>query len=169
MDRPDEPDPGPRSTDGLDPIRALLGTWRGRGRGVLRGDHFDYLEEMTFEPGGGGADFAFIAFAQRAWDENSSETMHMERGMWRAHEDGAVDVTLAHPIGVTEIAEGTVDGGAIRLTSARLQIGSRGDPVATLRREYHVAGDELTYRIHLATPDVPLFEHLIGTLRRVSV
>ncbi len=123
---------------------------------------------MTFELGGGGDDFPFITYAERAWDPGSGETMHSERGMWRAHDDGAIDVTLAHPIGVTEIAEGTADGGAIRLASTRIQIAERGLPVAGLRREYDVDGERLAYRIHLATTEVPLFEHLVGSLGRVS-
>ncbi|MEX0755631.1 MAG: FABP family protein [Actinomycetota bacterium] len=156
------------ANDGLDPIRGLLGSWRGHGQVVFRGETFHYAEEMTFELGGGRADFPFVAFAQRAWDEDSGETMHMERGMWRVHEGGTVDVTLAHPIGVTEIAEGTVRGGAIRLTSVRIQVGERGLPVTSLRRDYDLDHEELRYHIQLATGDIPLFEHLVGTLRRAS-
>ncbi len=123
---------------------------------------------MTFELGGGGDDFPFITYAERAWDPGSGETMHSEHGMWRAHDDGAIDVTLAHPIGVTEIAEGTADGGAIRLASNDQEQRPGADAVLDLRREYDVDGDRLAYRIHLATTEVPLFEHLVGSLGRVS-
>lgn len=153
--------------DGLDPIEFLLGTWRGRGTGTWpTAGSFDYEEEAAFELGGGGADFPFLAYRERAWDPATDTTMHLERGCWRVHDGGLVDVTLAHPIGVTEIAQGSVDGPEITLTSIRIGVATRGLPVTGLRRRYRLDGDELVYEIDLSTGDVPLLRHLAGRLRR---
>jgi hypothetical protein len=150
--------------DGTD----LLGTWRGRGKGSWpTSDDFSYEEEMVFEPGHGGDDFEFLAYRERAWNAETGETIHAERGFWRFHEDGGVDVTLAHPIGVTEIAEGHVDAaGTITLVSERIGVGGKGLPVTGLRRVYRRDGDRLRYEIDLASEEVGMTRHLDGELAR---
>jgi len=129
----------------------LVGRWAGRGEGTWPSSGpFTYSEEMTFEDGGGGPDFSFLTFAEHAWDPNSGRTFHRERGFWTA--DGAsVSVVLAHPIGVTEIAEGTIDGRGIELAAMRIERASNGLEVTGYRRRYTVDGDVLIYEQSLAT------------------
>jgi hypothetical protein len=146
----------------------LIGTWRGGGGGTWpTSGEFSYEEEIVFESGHGGDDFQHLAYRERAWNAETGETIHAERGFWRFHEGGGVDVTLAHPIGVTEIAEGHVDAaGTITLVSERIGVGDRGLRVTGLRRTYRVDGDGLEYAIDLATDEVELARHLEGRLKR---
>lgn len=152
----------------FDPTRQLIGTWRGRGEGTWpTSGAFTYEEEFVVEDGEGGDDFAFLAYRERAWDAETGETIHAERGFWRFHDEGGVDVTLAHPIGVTEIAEGHVDAaGTITLVSDRIGVGERGLKVQSLRRTYRVEDGAIEYAIDLATTDVEMIRHLDGRLER---
>lgn len=154
-------------TDGPAVLSRLVGRWTGRGEGTWPSfGLFTYSEEMTFEDGGGGADFSFLAFAEHAWDPDSGRTFHRERGFWTA--DGAsVSVVLAHPVGVTEIAEGTIDGGGIELAAARIERASHGLEVTAYRRRYTVDGDALIYEQFLATdPGQDPVRHAWAELKR---
>jgi len=156
-------------TGALLPLEFLLGTWTGGGEGDWPTvGRFTYLEEMEFTLGGGGEDFPFLVYAQRAWDPETGVTMHQERGFWRYGGD-RVDVTLAHPIGVTEIGEGEVSDHSIRLVSTRVTQATTGLPVTGLLRSYRREGESLLYEISLSTGEVPLARHLTGKLGRSKV
>jgi len=147
-------------------ISFLLGTWRGRGSGEWPGaDPFEYEEEMTF--GEGLAAFEFLTYVQRAWKPGTEEILHREVGFWRAFAGGVVDVSLAHPIGVTEIGEGKVEGSSVRLSSTTVGRASNADQVTALVRRYEVQGDTLTYWLSMATQKVPLTTHLTAKLERL--
>lgn len=155
----------------LEPIGFLLGTWRGKGEGTWpsSGD-FTYEEEMTFELGGGGDEFGFITYSERAWNpapDGGGETLHAERGFWML-EDGLLTVALAHPIAVTEISEGSVSAGVIELEAKRLVHGTNGLPVTAYRRRYVFASGAMTYEQQMAAGDAELTTHLRASLRRVS-
>ncbi|MEX0991047.1 MAG: FABP family protein [Actinomycetota bacterium] len=153
-------------TEALRPLEFLLGTWAGGGEGDWPTvGRFTYLEEMRFASGGGGEDFPFLEYTQRAWDPETGVTMHQERGFWRYGGD-RVDVTLAHPIGVTEIGEGEVSDHSIRLVSTRVMQATTGLPVTGLLRSYRLEGEDLLYEISLSTGEVPLTRHLTGKLAR---
>ena len=91
----------------VEPLAFLLGTWRGEGDGEWpRGEPFRYGEEMTFEHVGD----AFLLYAQRSWMLEDGSPLHFERGFLRPAGPGRVELVLAHPLGVAEVAEGTVEG-----------------------------------------------------------
>ena len=77
---------------------------------------------------------------------------------------------LAHPTGITEIQEGTlvVDGGTIEmeLTATAIGLTASAKSVTALSRSVRVAGDELTYTLHMGAVGQPLQHHLAATLRR---
>jgi hypothetical protein len=149
----------------LGPLAALLGTWRGGGTGEYPTmEPFPFEEETRFwHPGAG-----FLYYHLRSWDPRTGAHMHSELGFWRLAGDGRLDVTLAHPLGLTEIAEGTVAGGEFRLASRSVERTSENaSPVTTLERRYTVAGEELSYDVLMALDTVPLALHITGTLRRV--
>lgn len=149
----------------LGPIAFLLGRWRGRGHGEYpTAEPFDYAEETRFWQTG----LPGLAYAQRAWDPSSGEALHSEMGFWRVAGAGAVEVTLAHPIGVVEVAEGRVGDGTIRLSSSHVATTSTGEQVTRLSRRLSVDGDTLEYELLMATAGVAETRHLTATLRRAE-
>ncbi len=157
-------------TSGIPPeLSHVVGRWSGHGEGTWPSSGpFSYAEEMIFEDGGGGADFAFLSFAEHAWDPDSGTTLHRERGFWTA-DGSSVSVVLAHPIGVTEVAEGTIDGSDIQLTATRIERTSNGLEVTGYRRRYTFDGNGLIYEQFLATvPGQDPVRHVWATLKRTG-
>ena len=156
----------------LEALARLLGTWRGGGHGEFPTiDVFDYGESMTFEHVGDG----FLLSSQRSWLASDGAPLHFERGSWRpGSAPNRVELTLAHPLGLTEIAEGTVttaaEGGTtIELTSVEIGRTSTGMDVTGLMRRYQLEGDVLSYEIDMQTGATPMTRHLTGELRRLTV
>ena len=96
--------------------------------------------------------------------------LHFERGFLRpGAEPGEVELCLAHPIGLTEIAHGTFDGTSIEISTDRDGVVGRtrsGSAVKHLSRRYQVERDILTYELFMETDGTPMSLHLRGTLRR---
>jgi len=100
----------------VEPIAFLLGAWRGEGQGDWpTSGSFRYGEEMTFEHEGK----AFLLYSQRSWAAEERTPLHFERGFFRLAGPGRVEVVLAHPLGIVEVAEGTLSGTAIEVASRR--------------------------------------------------
>ena len=154
----------------LGPLACLLGTWRGEGHGEYPTiGTFDYGEWMHFEHAGD----PFLMSAQRSWSIADDAPLHFERGFWRSGAAAAdIELTLAHPLGLTEVAEGTarVDGEVttIELVSRAIGRTSTGMAVSGLRRRYEIEGDAMRYEIDMATDATPMTRHLTATLRRAS-
>lgn len=143
----------------------LLGTWRGEGEGGFPTvDPFRYGEELTFEHVGD----PFLVYAQRSWSTADEAPLHFERGFLRPGPGGRVELTLAHPLGLTEIAEGALLGTALALDSSHVGRTGTGSAVRAVRRAYRVDGDELTYELDMEMDAVPMTPHLRATLRRVG-
>lgn len=148
----------------VEPFAFLLGTWRGAGSGEYPTiDAFRYGEELRFEHVGD----PFLLYAQRSWLLDDQVPLHFERGFLRpGSRPGEVELTLAHPLGLTEIAEGTIRGTRIDVASISLGSTSTGAPVTRLERHIEVDGDRLRYELRMATAEVLLTRHLVGELRR---
>jgi hypothetical protein len=147
----------------LQPIAFLLGTWRGEGVAQYpTTDTFAYGEELTFEQVGE----PYLLYSQRSWLTEDGSPVHFERGFLRSLGEGKVDLVLAHPIGVAEVAEGAVSGGVLELASITVVRTSTGDPVRELTRRYELRGDELVYEGRMATDEVPLTIHTRASLKR---
>ena len=73
---------------------------------------FRYTEELSFEHVGD----PFLLVTESSWTPDGAP-LHFERGTLRPLGDGRVDLALAHPIGVAEVAEGTVEGTTVTLRS----------------------------------------------------
>jgi hypothetical protein len=154
----------PAPHDDLGPLMFLLGTWRGGGDGTFPTIRpFRYGEEMIFEHVGD----PFLLYSQRSWFEPGGEPLHFERGFLRPAGEGRIELALAHPLGLTEVAEGQVNGTAIDTTSTAIGRTATGDPVIRLVRRWRVDRDRLDYELEMATETVPLGRHLSGTLRRI--
>ena len=73
---------------------------------------------------------------------------------------GIVELLLAHPIGITEVAVGTVDDGVIELSSTAVSLAPTASPVTELRRRIEGRGDELSFELEMAMEGVELRWHV---------
>ena len=153
----------PELHEELRPLSFLLGSWSGTGEGVWPpGEPFDYGEDLTFEYVGD----AFLVYAQRSWSLDDGSPIHFESGFLRPAGAGVVELVLAHPIGITEVAVGTLDDGVIELASVAVGLTPTASPVTELRRRIEVRGDALSYELHMATEGVELLSHVRSRLER---
>ena len=146
----------------LAPIAFLLGSWRGEGEGEYPEiEPFRFREELAFDHVGD----AFLLMTESAWTLDGAP-LHFERGVLRPLGDGRVDLTLAHPIGVVEAAEGTIDGTTVTLRSTAIARTPTGSPVTEVERRYRMDGDELSYELDMALESVARTFHVRATLSR---
>ena len=111
----------------------------------------------------------YLLYRQSSWTLDGGEPVHFERGFLRPGMDAAsVELTLAHPLGLTEVGEGRVDATSLSIASDRVTRTSTGDAVTALRRRYEVRGDVLTYEIDMAMDETAMTRHLAAELRKVE-
>ena len=146
----------------LEPLSFLLGSWRGEGEGVYPGiDPFRYREEVSFDHVGD----AFLLVSASSWTPDGAP-LHFERGTLRPVADGVVDLTLAHPIGVAEVAEGRLEGTTLTFRSTGILRTATGSPVTEIERRYRLEDGSLTYELDMATEGVARTFHVRATLRK---
>ncbi|HEY2957232.1 MAG TPA: FABP family protein [Actinomycetota bacterium] len=146
------------------PLAGLLGSWRGEGVGEYPTiTPFRYREEVSFRTTGK----PFLAYEQRTWALDDGRALHSEAGYWRAKPDGSVEVVLAHPTGIVEVTEGSLDGGHLELSSTTVAGTRTALEVTALHRVFQLSGDVLTYALSMAAVDQPLQRHLTAELHRV--
>jgi THAP4-like, heme-binding beta-barrel domain len=155
----------------LEPLAFLLGTWSGGGSGDYPTiDAFDYDERMDFEHVGD----PFLLYSQQSWltgagdDDDDGMALHFERGFLRPAGPGGVELTLAHPLGLVEVAEGTLAGSEYRTSSTTMGRTTTGDPVTRIDRRLAVHGDLMRYELEMQTEETALTLHLSGELRRLG-
>ena len=73
---------------------------------------------------------------------------------------------LAHPIGITEVAVGTVYDGVLELTSTAVGLTPTASQVTELRRRIEGRGDELSFELQMAMESIELRWHVGSTLTR---
>lgn len=148
----------------LSELAFLLGTWRGTGEGEWpRGEPFSYGEELTFEHAGE----PYLIYAQRSWSLDDETPIHFERGFVRPGGPGRVELVLAHPLGIAEVAEGTVHDGVIEVATASLALTGTAKAVTELSRRIEARDGELRYELHMAMRDIALITHVRSRLARV--
>ncbi|MEW6477287.1 MAG: FABP family protein [Actinomycetota bacterium] len=151
----------------VEPIAFLVGTWRGEGHGAYPTiAAFDYGEEVRF---GAVPGKPFLTYQQRTWALDDQRPLHAETGYWRPKPGGRLEVVLAHPTGIAEIEEGTVEGSVIDLTATSIGLAATAKEVKGLTRRFELLGtDILRYAVQLEAAGQPLQGHLTAELRRVT-
>ena len=146
----------------LEPLAFLLGSWAGEGEGEYPGiEPFRYREELAFDHVGD----PFLLLTESSWSLDGAP-LHFERGTLRPVGPGRVDLALAHPIGVAEVAEGAIEGTDLVLRSTAIVRTPTGSPVTEIERRYRVDDEVLSYELDMATDGVARTFHVRATLRR---
>jgi hypothetical protein len=148
-------------------LSPLLGTWEGRGRGEYPTiDAFEYLESVTF----GHVGKPFLTYTQRTRAADDGRPLHAETGYLRTPGDNRVELVIAHPTGITELDEGSLEitTGGLVLTLGSTTIGLSGSAktVTAVERQIELDGDGLRYRVAMAAVGHPLTHHLQAHLAR---
>lgn len=150
----------------LEPLAALLGTWRGEGRGEYPTiDGFAYGEEVTF----GHVGKPFLAYRQRTWSAETGAPLHTETGYWRMGDHGSVEVVVSHPFGAVEVYTGRVAPAApltLRLVTRQVATTPTAKRIDAVERDLDLDGDALSYAVRMAAVDQPMTHHLSATLHR---
>jgi hypothetical protein len=154
----------------LEALAPLLGTWAGRGTGKYPTiPPFEYFEEVVFSHVGK----PFLVYAQKTKAVTDGKPLHAETGYLRVPRPGHVELVLAHPSGITEIAVGTysVTGDVIEVELSTSPAGTVGrapsaKDVTALGRSLRIDGDELSYSVQMGAVGQPLQDHLAAVLRR---
>ena len=124
----------------LEPLAFLLGDWAGEGEGVYPTiEPFGYHEEIRFWHVGK----PFLAYTQRTRHAEDGRPLHAETGYLRPVGADGVELVLAHPTGVAEVAAGTVVGTRIDLATTTVALTATAKEVTAVERTIDVDGDHL--------------------------
>jgi hypothetical protein len=146
------------------PLAVLIGRWSGQGHGEYPTiDSFDYEETVSFSHVGK----PFLAYTQQTKRSIGGQPLHAETGYWRMAAPDGVELVVAHPTGVVEIAEGSIAGNIIRLRSA-VALTKTAKEVTGVERDFTIGEDALHYSVRMAAVGQPLTHHLAATLHRIE-
>src|SRR5581483_2655902 len=122
----------------LEPIAFLLGSWRGEGDGEYPTvEAFRYGEQVEF----GHVGKPYLFYRQRTWALDDGRPLHAEVGYLRSVGDGRLELVLAHPTGVVELALGAVADRTIELASTWVRSAPTAKEVTALERSIRLDED----------------------------
>ena len=147
----------------LEPVRFLIGSWQGSGRGEYPTiEPFEYREKVSFVPGPGKP---FLFYTQRNRAEDGSP-LHSEAGYVRMTPAGP-ELVIAQPTGLVEVHGGQLVDMTIRFRSSVVEATETAKPVREVVRRLVGEADALSYTLDMAFAEAPLTLHLAATLQRV--
>jgi hypothetical protein len=148
----------------LEPVRFLVGSWRGAGRGEYPTiEPFRYTEEVSYVSGPAKP---FLAYTQRTRGEDGSP-LHSEVGYLRMTPAGP-ELVIAQPTGLIEVHRGVLTGTGLEFRSLTVEASPTAKAVGTVVRRLSATEDDaLSYTLDMAYADVPLTLHLEARLERV--
>jgi len=147
----------------VEPIAALLGTWSGLGHGEYPTiDAFDYDETVKFSHMGK----PFLAYSQSTRHAADGRLLHGESGFWRMARPDWVELVLAHPNGIAEVAEGSLADSTFLLRSTFVARTGTAKEVTAVERDFTIDGQTLRYSLRMAAVGQPLIHHLAAELQR---
>lgn len=156
---------GPELHPDIAPLGFLLGSWIGEGAGYYPTvEDFTYGEEIRVSHVGK----PFLSYTQRTWSLDDGRPLHGESGFWRLAGRTHVELVIAHPSGVVEVAEGELSGTSIALATTATAKTSSAKDVAQLARDIRVRHDELAYELEMAAVGQTLQPHLRARLTRTG-
>jgi hypothetical protein len=156
---------GPELHPDIAPLGFLLGSWIGEGAGYYSTiEDFAYGEEIRVSHVGK----PFLSYTQRTWSLDDGRPLHGESGFWRLTGGTRVELVIAHPTGVVEVAEGELSGTSIALATTATAKTQSAKDVEQLTRDIRVRHDELAYDLHMAAVGQPLQPHLRARLTRTG-
>jgi len=149
-----------------EPLRPLLGTWRGSGHGEYPTIvSFDYDEEITFSHIGK----PFLSYVQRTTLAATGLPAHAETGYLRAVGDDAYEFVVSAPNGIVEFDHAVVTQGpvfSLEVTSDAVHRTATAKSVTAIVRRLAIEQDVLRYDLSMAAVGHPLTHHLQAELRR---
>lgn len=147
----------------IEPLAFLLGTWHGTGNGDYPTiEPFAYEETVTFEQFGK----PFIAYTQRTMGAEGAP-LHTETGYIRAADDGALELVISQPSGITEIHTGTRDHSRLEFMSDSVSLSPTAKRIDRVGRVIDVDDDTMTNELMMAAVGESYQWHLGATLHRI--
>ncbi len=148
-------------------LAGLIGSWAGEGEGSYPTiEPFRYREEVVF----GHAGKPFLAYRQATVNLGTGLPAHAEAGYLRAVGPGRVELVLAHPTGIVELAEGEVLAQAgsvsVHLLTTTVPRTATAKEVTSVERRIQVEGDTLRYQVSMGAVGQPHQHHLAAELHR---
>jgi hypothetical protein len=147
----------------IEPLAFLLGDWVGEGEGEYPTiESFGYVEQISFSHVGK----PFLVYTQRTRHADDGRPLHAEMGYLRPVGADGIELSLAHPTGITEVSAGSLIGQRIDLATTAVGRTPTAKEVTAVERTIEVDGDRLTYTVRMAAVGQPLQHHLSASLRR---
>jgi hypothetical protein len=151
----------------LVPLSFLLGRWEGAGVGGYPTiESFRFGQELSFTHNGK----PFLIYSSRTWllaeDGQPGRPLATEAGFWRPGPDGAVELLLAHPTGITEVYLGQVTGTRVELSTDVVARTASAKEVTAGHRLYGLIEGDLAYAYDMAAVGQSLQPHISARLKR---
>lgn len=152
----------------LNPLAWLVGTWRGKGKGEVGSETFDYAHEIVFNHDGRN----FLNYFSRSWildkDGEIVKPAASEVGFWRPKPNRTLEVLITHSMGINEGWVGIYDGPKIQLAFDRGYSAPSASEVSGGHRLYGLVEGQLFFAYDMELPNQELQPHIWSTLERQS-